>query len=149
METRFENFTLSVLRLSRCIQKIKHTEMMRHGLKGNQVMCLFYLRLYEEGLTSAELTRLCREDKAAVSRTIFSLREQGILEEGSSSKRYNAKIRLSEHGKDIADQVNGRISDAVTNAGKGLQQSDREVFYRSLGLILSNLEAYTEVFTRD
>lgn len=43
MNTRFKTFTGLILRISRCISKIKNLEMFGLNLKGKQVLCLFNL----------------------------------------------------------------------------------------------------------
>ena len=68
MENRFETFSGSIVQLNRCLQKIKDLEMRRLGLRANHAMCLYYLGRHPEGLTATQLTDLCREDKAAISR---------------------------------------------------------------------------------
>ena len=79
MVDRFAQFTGAVLELHRCINRIKEAEMAEWGLRGSHVMCLYYLGRYEEGLTAAQLTALCKEDKAAVSRTVSQLAERAVM----------------------------------------------------------------------
>ena len=55
--------------------------MTEFGLKGTHVMCLFFLHHTPEGLTAAQLCQLCAEDKAAISRTIATLKEKGYIVE--------------------------------------------------------------------
>ena len=74
---RFDTFTGSVLELNRLLQRLKETEMKPLGLRANHVMCLYHLGKAPQGLTAAELTRACREDKAAVSRCIAQLTSGG------------------------------------------------------------------------
>ena len=80
MTHRFETFVLSINRIYRCIQKIKSQEMTELGLKGTHVMCLFQLRQYPQGLTAAELSHFCMEDKAAISRAISRLEELELVQ---------------------------------------------------------------------
>ena len=73
MDHRFETFSLSILELNRYLQKIKELEMKQFGLKASHTMCLYYLGQHPEGLTATQLTELCKEDKAAVSRCLSQL----------------------------------------------------------------------------
>lgn len=143
MTQRFETFVLSISRIYRCIQKIKSQEMTELGLKGTHVMCLFQLRQYPEGLTAAELSGLCLEDKAAVSRVISKLEELGLvrLQACAGKRRYRSKIQLTEAGGQAAEKMVSLIEQAVQKGGKGLDPAQREAFYHALGVIARNLSA--------
>ena len=73
MRSKYEQFTASVLCLSRCIQKIQRTEMAKYGLKGAHAQCLITMGHYPEGVTVAQLSRISEKDKAAISRTMSEL----------------------------------------------------------------------------
>lgn len=143
MTQRFETFVLSIHRIYRSIQKIKSREMTELGLKGTHVMCLFQLRQCREGLTAAELSGLCMEDKAAVSRAISKLEELGLvrLQDSGGKRRYRAKIRLTSAGHDAAEKMTALIERAVEQGGAGLSQAQRETFYSALGIIARNLSS--------
>lgn len=78
MEERYGVFTQRIARISRCIRRLKAEEMARFGLKGPHVSCLYYLGL-DGPLTAAELSERCDEDKAAVSRTLEFLLQNGYV----------------------------------------------------------------------
>ena len=139
---RFEAFTTSVTKAYKCIQKIKLTETERMGLKSNHVMYLYYLGKNPKGLTAGELSKLCIEDKAAVSRTILDLMEKGFVKtsEEDSKRKYKTKIVLTTEGNDRNRQVNEAIAIAVSKASSRLNESDRENFYRVFFYITDNLE---------
>ena len=142
MTHRFETFVLSINRIYRCIQKIKSQEMTELGLKGTHVMCLFQLRQYPQGLTAAELSHFCMEDKAAISRAISRLEELELvqLQESSGGRRYRARIYLTDAGKETAEKVAALVERAVQRGGAGLSDAQRETFYHVLGVIARNLE---------
>ena len=140
MIDRFENFTITVLRLYKLIQKIKLLEMEEYGLRAVHVMCIYYLDLCRDGLTASELVRLTLEDKAAISRALGTLRERGYI--NYNSRRYNSKIVLTPRGEGIARHVVSRAGSAVAAAGEGLSEEDRNVLYDSLGIITQRLEEY-------
>lgn len=137
MIQRFQSFVTGITVCYKYIQRIKSAEMTEFGLKGTHVMCIFFLHHNPEGLTAAELCRLCAEDKAAISRTLDTLRSRGYIEPGE--KRYRARLRLSGAGLAVAEQVDGLIEQWVGSAGSGLSDADREAFYRALELISRNL----------
>ena len=145
MTSRFETFVLHISQIYRCIQKIKSQEMTELGLKGTHVMCLFNLRKHPEGLTAAQLSSLCLEDKAAISRSLSRLEAENLLtlEEGSK-RRYRSKIHLTEAGKATADRMIALIERAVEQGGEGLTDKERDTFYKALAVISQNLKSICE-----
>ena len=141
---RFEVFAGSVLELNRYLQKIKDMEMRSFGLRGNHVMSLHYLGRNPAGLTATELTDACKEDKAAISRTITQLIEKGyVYQESDENKRaYRTKLFLTEKGKELVQLLDRRIDFALTRGGKGLTDEQRRVFYTTLDMIIDNLSRY-------
>ena len=53
-ETRFEDFVGLISGLYKEIQRIKTSEGARLGLKGSDIMCLYYLERSKDGLTGAD-----------------------------------------------------------------------------------------------
>jgi len=137
MQDRFQAFVTGISVCYKYIQKIKSVEMTEFGLKGAHAMCLFFLHSHPEGLTAAQLSQLCAEDKAAVSRSLASLAEKGYIE--SDEKKYRSVIRLTESGKGVASHIDTMIERWVEFGGDGLSEQDREIFYNSLELISNNL----------
>ena len=137
MRSRFEDFVSGITVCYKFIQRIKSAEMTELGLKGTHVMCLYYLNHSEGTMTAAELCRLCSEDKAAISRTVATLRERGYI--APSEKRYRSELRLTDEGRAVAERVDGLIEQWVGAGSDGLSEADRAAFYRSLALISRNL----------
>ena len=79
MQDRFERFVVSITELHRYLQKLKELEMGQMDLKAGYTMCLYYLGKHPEGLTATQLTELCKEDKAAISRTLSQLSSKGLV----------------------------------------------------------------------
>lgn len=142
MTERFETFVLSINQIYRCIQKIKSREMTELGLQGPHVMCLFQLRQNPDGLTAAELSALCMEDKSGISRAVAKLEEKGLvrLEPINKKRRYRAKICLTSAGETISGEMVRLIEQAVFLGGKGLNDAQRAVFYDTLSTIAQNLK---------
>ena len=63
-ETRFEDFVGLISGLYKEIQRIKTSEGARLGLKGSDVMCLYYLERSKDGLTGADLARMAGVTRA-------------------------------------------------------------------------------------
>lgn len=142
MTERFQSFVTGITACYKQIQRIKSMEMTEFGLKGTHAMCIFFLHNNPEGLTAAQLCRLCAEDKAAISRTLATLQQKGYIRTGE--KKYRAPMQLTEEGEAIAVKVDGLIDQWVNFGGDGLSDEDRAVFYRVLDTIAENLEQRME-----
>lgn len=142
MISRYELFSTAVSCLYRDIQKIERMEMARFGLKGPHAQCLLAMNRYPEGVTSARLCELCEKDKAAISRTVYELEQAGLLHRSErNGVRYRALLTLTTQGREAAQAVNARAQQAVEQAGEGLNDAQREVFYSVLELIAGNLHS--------
>ncbi|MGM9629748.1 MarR family winged helix-turn-helix transcriptional regulator [Butyricicoccus sp.] len=143
MNQRFEAFVTSITQIYRCIQKIKAREMKALGLKSTHVMCLFQMQQHPEGLTAAQLSTLCGEDKGAVSRALSELEARGLaaFADQPGRKRYRTESTLTDAGRQAAARMNISIETAVETGGRGLTDEDRRVLYHALGVISNNLQA--------
>lgn len=142
MISKYELFSSSVSCLYRDIQKIERNEMAKFGLKGPHAQCLLALSRYPEGITAAKLCEICEKDKAAISRSVAELEERGLLMRiERNGLRYRAVLKLTEEGRNAAGVVNEKARQAVEQAGEGLNDAQREVFYKVLTLIADNLHA--------
>ena len=142
MVSRFEQFTAAVFSINRCIQKIERVEMAKFGLKGPQAQCLLAMVRYPEGITSSQLRVVCDKDKAAISRTIADLEEEGMVRRVTNNgNRYRAMLMLTPQGLEAARQVQERAQLAVEKASEGMTDGERAVMYKALGLIAANLQS--------
>ncbi len=139
MIQRFESFVAGITVCYKYIQRIKSIEMVELGLKGTHAMCLFHLHRHPEGLTAAQLSSLCGEDKAAISRTVADLRQQQLLTP-QSDKHYRAPLQLTDQGCAVSQRVEQIIEQWVTAGGDGLTEQQRTDFYQSLSMIAANLK---------
>ena len=146
MIERFENLTAGIATVNKQIQKIKKYYMEEFGLKGAHVMCLYYLQKSPEGLTCADLSLQCGEDKAGISRIMAKLEEEGYISypdsDGSTDnrKRYRAKASLTEKGKAAAAEVRKWAQVAAEMGSRGISDEDSRTFYRVLFQISENLQ---------
>lgn len=138
---RFEDFVGIVNALHKEIERIKTAEAARLGLKGADVMCLYYLVKGPDGMTGSELARACDVSRAAVSRTLSHLASEGIVEvdAGSEGSRYRALVRLTEHGRQVTVPLLGIIREVVGEAGHAFDGCDRERVYDVLNETLGRL----------
>ncbi len=140
MQTQYEQFAYSVLCLHRCIQKIQRNEMAKYGLKGSHAQCLLAMSRYPQGIPAVELCQLSGKDKAAISRTLSELTREGLVtRESPSTRTYRAPMLLTEQGRQAAARVEQAARIAVEQAGAGLSDEHRTIFYNTLNLLASNL----------
>lgn len=147
MERIFENFTITVLKLNKLVNKIKTHEMRGYGLKAIHVMCIYYINGHPDGMTAAELAKLTLEDKAAISRGLALLRSKGYVT--YDPDRYNAEIRLTENGRRLAEFITEKSEAAVCAGSAEFTDEQRETFYGSLQTIADNLKAYYEKISKE
>ena len=138
-ESRFEDFVGLIGAIDKEIQRIKTAELARFGLRASDLMIVHYLQKNPEGLTGADLARLTDVDRAAVSRTVSRLAEEGFVEVGEATSRYRAPVRLTEKGYAVMTEASQIISDVVRKAGGGLIDEQRRALYASLSSVLSQL----------
>ena len=140
MEQRYATFSLLLINVSRCVQKIKNIEMAALGLKGKQVQCLFGLYNCAEGVSLTRLGEMCGEDKGMMSRTVKELVGEGLVYvDAEHGRKYKNPVRLTEKGERIAGIVAEKISAILEEGGAGISDGERAQLYRSLGIISENL----------
>lgn len=138
MLNRFTQFCSAISIVNRAIQKIERDEMERTGNKGAYAQYLVAMIQYPEGITAAQLCELCDRDKAAVSRAVAEMEEKGLIRREGT--HYRTRLFLTEMGLETAQYVCERAVVAVLEAGKGLSEADRAVFYSSMERIAANLQ---------
>lgn len=150
MISKYELFSASVSSLYRDIQRIERRETAKYGMKGPHAQCLLAMSRYPEGITATQICDICEKDKAAVSRTLAELEENGlVLRTARNGSRYRALLTLTEKGKDAARTVNEKAQIAVEQAGAGLDDAQREVFYAVLDVIAGNLHTICKEGLKD
>lgn len=140
MEDLYTDFTISILRLNKLVQKIKTNEISRFGLKPIHVSCGYYLNKNPQGLTAKELCELSLEDKAAISRALKTLQEKGYVKYAPYGR--NEIVQLTDEGKRLSDHIRERVSKAVSTCSISLTADERKFLYKALSNIAENLESY-------
>ena len=145
-KARFEDFVGLISLISKEIQRIKTVEAGKLGLKGSDIMCLYYLVKHPDGLTASELARVVDVSRAAMSRTIAHLAEDGFVEVGDAddedASRYRAPVRLTEKGHEAARPLDDIIHRVLDEAGGELAMRQRLQMYDSLNHILERLKTF-------
>ncbi len=141
MLQRFEKFTGCISKAYKYIGKIKTDYMSKFELKGSHVMCLFFLGKNPNGLKAGELCELCQEDKAAISKTLSSLKKRGLVESTAGRfKKYRAVYKITDDGHDIYNRIIKAIEQSVEKCSEDLTPEERAIFYRTFDKILANLK---------
>lgn len=141
MEELYNIFTMQIAKCSRYIRKIKQEEMETFDLKGPHVSCLYYLYKNDEPLTLKELCDVCDEDKAYISRAVDSLEKDGyIICNSKTEKRYKCPLMLTEKGREVSKKIDKVIDQIVVEAGQGVTEENREIFYKTFKIISDNLK---------
>ena len=144
MQERFDNFTILITKINRCIHKIKAVEMLEHNIKGSHVSCLYYL-YKAKSLTAKELCDICAEDKAAMSRSIDYLEKNGFIScDSNAKKRYKAVLTLTEKGVKTGEDIVKKIDAVLGVSSEGLTADERNSLYHGLEVICANLEKICE-----
>ena len=142
MQEQFKLFTVLIASINRNIRRIKTEIMAEHKLKCPHVSTLYYLYAYEK-LTLKELCELCREDKGAISRSVKSLSEDGLVDTNFINKKYKNKLSLTEKGKIIGKDIVSKIDIAVLKATHNLGKEEKDNVYRGLSILNTNLENFS------
>ena len=139
MEERYKTFTVLIAKINRNIKRLKSDVMSEYDLKCPHVSCLYYL--YSEGpLTPKELSKICDQDKGALSRSIEDLVSEGLVENVNSGKKYKNPLQLTESGMEIGKKIAKKIDEVVFGVGQGVSDEERVNLFKSLNLISERLE---------
>ena len=141
MENRYETFTTLINSINRSIRRIKTEAMKTYNLKIQHVSCLYYL-YKEEALTATELVELSDEDKAAISRSLEFLENNGYLVKVKNKNHYNCKIVLTEKGIEVGKYISLRIENVLKETNECVAKEKRDVFYETLKLIDESLRKF-------
>lgn len=140
MLDRFERFSFAISEISRCWRKLASEELAKYGLKSPHATYLTTMYKYPQGITVPQLCEVCGKDKSDASRMLAILEEKGLIEKQVvGGSLYRGLWVLTDEGKVAAEHVCQRASRAVEMAGKDLTDETREIFYKALESITSNL----------
>ena len=140
MLDRFEKFSLAIAEINRCWHKLAGEELSKYSLKTSHGTYLLTLYRNPEGLTAPRLAELCDRDKADVSRMLSILEAKGLVtKDGNGGSRYRGCLRLTPEGQAVAKELSQRAALAVEQAGAGLTEQERIMFYAALETITKNL----------
>lgn len=143
---RFEEFASLITSVYWDIQKLKAQRGEGLGLKQVHIFWVYMLQRHPEGLTASELARLSRIDRSLVSREIEALTERGYLatEQQTGRRRYGWKFRLTDKGRETAEQISQIALAVQEGADEGITAEELDTFYRTLRKLQHNFSVLTE-----
>lgn len=131
MENHFEKLTISLDRLQKNIKAIEKEESALLGVKGVHIFWIYALLAHPKGLSEAEIATVSRVNRSLVSRELDKLLEEGIVTKDGKS-RYNAKITLTEKGREIASRIEEITMTLQKRVREEISEGELDVFYSVL-----------------
>ena len=140
---RFEKFTLLIDGIHKSINRIKIDTAPYLGVKSVHVFWIYQLSLHPEGLTAAEIAAVSMVDRSLVSREIAALEKGGYVarEETGKKRGYNARITLTERGKELAARITEEAMGVQSKVDEGISEEELASFYLTLEKLYVNFAA--------
>ena len=139
-QDRLDAFMALVTSANRSIIRIKTRGMLKYGLGSTHTVCLRKLYSAESGLTRTQLADECEMDKAQITRVVSELKSKGYVCESDDRTAYRRKIRLTEQGRLITQEVNGMVLDVNNFVSGEFSPEEIKAFYNVFGSICKNLK---------
>ena len=110
------------------------------GVSSVHLFWLYLLREYPEGLAASRLAELSNIDRSLVSRQLKPLLECGLVRADGETwkRRYGWKIRLTQEGIALAEEIAAQALAIQNHAGRGVSAEELAGFYRVLGALDGN-----------
>ena len=143
---RFRRFVLLVEGVHKAVQKIKLNKASDFGVKGVHTLWVYELLRHPDGITASELAAESMIDRSLISRELERLKELGYIETAGDPKKrnYNAKITLTERGKEVAEHIGDLALEVQTLASAGISKEELDSFYHTLEKLNTNLLCIAE-----
>lgn len=141
-QERFSRFIRNVDTVQKSIRKFKVANAEVFGIKSVHVLWVYELYSHSEGMSAAELAAKSMIDRSLISREIADLKENGYVttEDTGTKRAYNAKIKLTEKGREMAKAVGAAGRDIQNKADDGITEVELENFYKTFEKLSKNLE---------
>ena len=150
-EERFEQFSSLISGIYRDIQKLKTKWTEPLGMKSVHIFWVYLLKNHPEGLSASELSRHSQSNRSLVSREIQELINLGYVyaEETPKQRRYGQKLRLTESGLAVAQQISDASLEIQNVVNAGIPEDDLITLYRTLKILMQNFHTLTDESLED
>lgn len=146
---RLDVFSSFVVGASRSVTRLKGKYMTAYGLGSTHTVCIRRLKGARDGITRTRLAECCELDKAQVSRIVNDLSKKGYVTESPERSRYKRKIRLTEAGMRIADDIDRIVLDINNFVSSEIPEEEINTFYKVFETICNNLKRAEQCSVED
>lgn len=129
----FDVLAVSFESINKCVNRIKSSKISKYGLRPSHFDCMVHIDLSEDGLTSTEISKECKVDKAFVSRTTADLMEGGFIElnqKFNDGRKYRVKYILTEKGKNVLLETRALIDEFFADMIGVVSEEDMKCFWK-------------------
>jgi DNA-binding MarR family transcriptional regulator len=144
-DIRFIQFTQMLDSMQKLIKRIELDYAPTFGVKGVHLFWLYALLGHPDGLTAAELAVKQGIDRSLVSREIAHLMRDGLIETKGGVRGYNARLTLTDKGKEAANRICDLAYAIQCKASEGVSLYELELFYTVFEKLRDNLYGITEL----
>lgn len=132
-----DNEARSIVLLFRKLNKALDRELSPLGLTHGRYIYLFGLYV-ENGRTQQSLADAAASDKAATTRSLCRLEEDGFIErKPDETDRRLVRVYLTEMGRALRPKLEGALQSAIDEIVEPLGVEQRRVFRQLLSLAIS------------
>ena len=142
MRERFSIFVFAITRIYKYIKSLESEMAARIGVKGVHVFWIYTLFCEKGGLTASEIAQKNHVNRSLVSREIVRLEKEEIIAyqtEGDCNNKYNAKIVLTEKGREIARSIFKAGVETQQSVGEDVPVEELKIFYSVLDKLADKL----------
>ena len=142
MRERFSIFVFAITRIYKYIKSLESEMAARIGVKGVHVFWIYTLFCEKDGLTASEIAQKNHINRSLVSREIVRLEKEEIIAyqtEGDCNNKYNAKIVLTEKGREIARSIFKAGVETQQSVGEDVPVEELKIFYSVLDRLADKL----------
>lgn len=141
MQERFTRFIGIITELGKQISRIRNSEAEELGIVGSDLLTMFHIYNSDSGLFASDIAKATRMDKAAISRSISRLHQEGYIDyvDLPEGKKYRTYVNLTDRGRNIAEEINQRIVELVKEITADYSAADSKIMYEVLEHISEKL----------
>ena len=144
----FDVLAVSFESINKCVNRIKSSKISKYGLRPSHFDCMVHIDLSEDGLTSTEISKECKVDKAFVSRTTADLMEGGFIElnqKFNDGRKYRVKYILTEKGKNVLLETRALIDEFFADMIGVVSEEEMKCFWKVIKALNETIGAKNSI----